>query len=370
MSAPLGGRLLYAQCWEDVACARAALRIRPGDSVLAIAAAGDNVLALLRDAPARLLAVDVNPAQSALVDLKLAAVRRLPSEQVAPFLGVPPTDPSGSPAIAETRLAAYQSLRPALPPAVQRLWDTLPDHIAEGVIHSGRFERYLALFRRWVLRLVPGRATVDAMLRARTLAEQCDLYVRRWNTAAWRALFRLFFSRRLLAAFGRHPALFRHCHVTDVGRHYLGRAQVGLTERLLRANPYATYMLSGRHGRCLPQYLRPTALPAIRRRAVCVEVRTQPLMDTLTTLPERSVDAFYLSDVFELFSEAEYEAALEQIVRVGRPGARLCYWNNLVERRRPARLARHLASDDALAASLFARDRAFLYSRFVVETVT
>jgi S-adenosylmethionine-diacylglycerol 3-amino-3-carboxypropyl transferase len=154
-----------------------------------------------------------------------------------------------------------------------------------------------------------------------------------------------------------------------VGAHYLERARVGLTEVPLWCNPYGTYMLSGRYAACAPDYLRSESLARVSRLTGNVEVSTATLQDTLAHLPDRSVDAFYLSDVFELHSEGEHEAALEEIARVGRPGARLCYWNNLVPRWRPARLSRLIESHDELAAALFARDRAFLYSRFVVESV-
>jgi S-adenosylmethionine-diacylglycerol 3-amino-3-carboxypropyl transferase len=360
--AGFGGRLLYSQCWEDVACARAALRIRPGHVVLAIGAAGDNVLALLLDQPARVVALDANPAQAALVELKAAAVRRLSAVGVARFLGAAP-----SPA----RLADYERLRPDLCPAARQYWDRAPSALAAGVIHSGRFERYLALFRKLVLPLVPGRRTLRAMLAAADLDEQRRIYARGWDSAAWRTIFRVFFSRRLLAARGRHPAFFAHCAVADLGSHYLERCRVGLTDIPIRDNPYLGYMLAGTYDRPhrLPTYLQPESVAMLRPALGRLAVETATLADALAALPARSVDAFYLSDVFEAFSPSEYEAALAEIARVGRPGARICYWNNLVDRRRSERLAGLLASHAREAAALHRRDRAFLYTRFVVESV-
>ena len=358
----LGDRLLYSQCWEDVECARAALRIQPGQTVLAVGAAGDNALALLLDDPGRVLAIDVNPAQTALAELKAAAIQRLPLAAVAPFVGAGP---------GPDRLARYETIRPALSPNARTWWDAAPDAVASGVIHQGRLERYLALFRRHVLSLVPGRATLRAMLAATSLAEQRSIYATRWNSPLWRGLFRLFFSKWALAARGRHPAFFTHCAVDDLGRHYLARCRAGLTDVPIQDNSFVTYMLLGAydHPGRLPVYLRPDALARLRPRAARLTIETAGLMDTLSSLPDRSIDAFYLSDVFELFSQAEHEVALVELARVGRPGARLCYWNNLVERRRPAHLAQLLASHDDTARALHRHDRAFLYSRFVVESV-
>ena len=58
---------------------------------------------------------------------------------------------------------------------------------------------------------------------------------------------------------------------------------------------------------------------------------------------------------------------LEKIIDASSPGARLAYWNMLAPRSRPEALADRLKPLDADA--WFARDRAFFYSRFVVEEV-
>lgn len=357
-----GGEILYSQCWEDVACARAALRIQPGQRVLAIGAAGDNVLGLLRDLPGSVLAVDVNPAQCALLELKRAAAHTLAPGDVACFVGAAP--------IAD-RPESYERLRPSLDAAAQRFWDTRVASIAAGVIHTGRFERYLAFFRRWILPLAPGREAVRAMLGASNVAEQQRIYDTRWDSPRWRALFRIFFGRRLLAAFGRHPAFFSRSEIADVGAHYLERVRVGLTTLPLRTNPYLTYMLAGEYDApCrTPLYLQVRHLEAVRDSIDRVEVQNASLVDVLRGLPTRSVDAFYLSDVFEASSPSEHEEALEEVARVGRSGARLCYWNNLVCRARPERMAGVLESHPCVAAELHRQDRAFLYSRLVVESV-
>src|SRR3989304_5355490 len=78
----LGGAILSRPCRE-------ALRVPYGGQVLAIAAAGDNAIGLLLDDPARVVAVDVNPAQTALTELKLAALREL-GDRAAAFLGAQP----------------------------------------------------------------------------------------------------------------------------------------------------------------------------------------------------------------------------------------------------------------------------------------
>lgn len=358
----LGSRLLYSQCWEDLACARAALRIQPGDHVLAVAAAGDNVLGLLAEDPRRIVAVDLNPAQIAVTDLKCAAVRHLSADELHAFLGLTP---------ASDRWAVYRRLQPNLSEASRDFWESRRRMIESGILGAGRFERYVRLFRRVVLPVVPGRHAVQAMLEARDVTTQRQVYARQWDTARWRLLFRIFFSRPLLAAFGRHRSFFDHAPTGGIGAHFLDRVRIGLTSTPLDDNPYLTYLLTGNYRRphAMPDYLRPECQPTIAARVGRITMLTASLTDALRELPDRSINAFYLSDVFELFGTDAYEETLSEIARVGKPGARLCYWNNLVPRQRPERLASVIATHEAEAAKLHRRDRAFLYSRLIVESV-
>ena len=60
----------YAQCWEDPRTVIHALEVSPLDDVISIASGGDNIFALLLNQPRSLVAVDMNPAQIFLVELK------------------------------------------------------------------------------------------------------------------------------------------------------------------------------------------------------------------------------------------------------------------------------------------------------------
>ncbi len=69
--------LVYNTCWEDPAVDRRALALTREDVVLVITSAGCNALDYTPLAPRRIHAVDANPRQTALLELKLAGVRAL-----------------------------------------------------------------------------------------------------------------------------------------------------------------------------------------------------------------------------------------------------------------------------------------------------
>jgi S-adenosylmethionine-diacylglycerol 3-amino-3-carboxypropyl transferase len=60
---------------------------------------------------------------------------------------------------------------------------------------------------------------------------------------------------------------------------------------------------------------------------------------------------------------------LAQVAKVSRPGARIAYWNLFVDRQCPADLADRVEVDMDGGAALLARDRAFFYQAFRLETV-
>jgi len=70
-------RIRYAQCWEDADILLDGLAIQPGDTCVSIASAGDNSLAMLAEDPALVVALDLNPAQLACLELRVAAYKEL-----------------------------------------------------------------------------------------------------------------------------------------------------------------------------------------------------------------------------------------------------------------------------------------------------
>ena len=353
--------IAYSQCWEDPDTARAALRITPDDDVLVITSGGCNVLALLLDQPRSITAVDINPAQNFLLELKLGAIQSLCHPDLLAFVGAAPS---------EDRRDLYRRVRGRLSADARQYWDRRQDAVQRGIIHCGRFERYLNMFRRLILPLVHSRQRVEQALRPKSLTEQRLFYHGVWDSLRWRALFRLYFGRWLLSRFGRHVGAFRHADPLDVSAHYLERARHALTEVPVADNYFLQYMATGEYRTTLPAYLDPRHAEALRSLAPRVRTVTGDLAGLLESVPAGSFSKFCLSDVFEFFSRERYETSLAEVVRVAGPGARLCYYNNLVTRSHPQSLDSKIQSEDCLAQSLHWNDRSFVYRRVVVERIT
>ena len=349
----------YAQCWEDADILLEALDVQPGDVCLSIASAGDNALALLTRNPARVIALDLSPAQLACVDLRVAAYRALEHPELLELIGSIPS---------QRRRELYERCRPLLGDAARTFWDNRPAEVASGIGGAGKFERYFGLFRRYVLPLVHRRAQVEALLRGGSHEERQAFYRRHWDTLRWRLLFRVFFSRFVMGRMGRDPSFFAYVE-GNVSTRILERAKHAVTELSPVDNPYLHWIMTGRHGAALPLGLRPEYFETIRANLDRLEWRCQSVEDFLASREPRSVDRFNLSDIFEYMSPENYQRLLERIIVGARPGGRLAYWNMLVPRSRPASLADRLRPLTDLAARLHQQDKAFFYSRFVIEEI-
>lgn len=357
-------RIRYAQCWEDAEVLLPALAIQPGAVCVSIASAGDNSLSLLTRDPARVIAIDLNPAQIACLELRVAAWRKLDHGELLQLIGVRAAAPG-------ERQRLYEACRKGLSRESREFWEANRQAIDAGIGSAGKFERYFSLFRRRVLPWVHSRRKVTALLEPRPPEERWRFYDERWDTWRWRAMFRLFFSRFVMGRLGRDPSFFAHVD-GPVAPRILDRTRHALAELDPSENPYLHWILEGRYREpVLPHALREEHFECIRGRLDRLEWRLSSV-ESLVETPEAElgpVDAWNLSDIFEYLPMAEYHQLLEKIAARSRPGARLAYWNMLAPRSRPPEMADRLRSLDDLGRELLARDRAFFYSRFVVEEV-
>jgi len=347
--------ILYSQCWEDPELLAGALAVGSSDDVLSIASAGDNSLALLLDNPRTITAIDFNPAQLHLMELKMAALQ-LPWEEYVAFLGA---------RAHPDRLALYRTIRPSLSPGARRYWDGSRRAMSKGVMHCGRLEHYLGTFRRWLLPLIHRPALISELLSAATLDEQEIIYEDRWNRRRWQWLFRLFFSRAVMSRLGRRRAWFTHVNGPDVADTLLTRAHAGLTRVPTRDNYFLEYILTGgyRDLDIAPPYLRRIHHEDLRTRVDRVRLVCAGLQDFLEPARPGSYSCFNLSDVFEYMSPQQTRDTWDLLLQSARPASRLAYRTLFVPRTFP-RSCRPIGPRAGSPPETRA-DRTFFYDRFL-----
>jgi S-adenosylmethionine-diacylglycerol 3-amino-3-carboxypropyl transferase len=349
----------YAQCWEDADVLLEALSIQPDSTCLSIASAGDNALAMLSKRPRKVIALDINPAQLAALELRVAAFRELKHPEVLALIGSVES---------QYRADLYRCCRKHLSAEARDYWDQRPRMIQAGIGSAGRFENFFRIFRTRVLPLIHSRRAVEQLLTKKSHSERQRFYETEWNTFRWRTLFRAFFSQLMLGRLGRDPEFFRYVEGSVAAR-LLQRTRYAFTELDPAANPYLQWILTGRHAsNNLPFALREENFEVIRANLERLEWRCCSLEGYLET-SRGAFDAFNLSDIFEYVSAQSYHRILRALTRCARPGARLAYWNMLVPRKRPDSMAALLRPLTNLSDSLFRNAKTFFYGAFVLEEV-
>lgn len=358
--------LRYAQCWEDADILLEALAVQPHHTCLSIASGGDNTLALLSRGPQRVIAIDLSPAQIACLELKVAAFRCLNYPEMLTLLGAQSQNtqfPDSLRTLKALRSQLYQRCRKELSPQAREFWDSHPQAIAQGILASGKFERYLALFRRWVLPLVHSPQVWHPIFQGLSPTEREVWYAHQWDGWRWRWLFRAFFSRFILGHLGTDPEFLRYGD-QSLADHLLGRTRYALTTLDPTQNPYLQWIVLGRYDTVLPYALRPEHFDPIRQNLDRLAWHTTSLEDFLSQ-NDYPIDRFNLSNVFEYMSEPHFQRVLETLHHHATPNARIALWNRLSDRTCTATTP-HWQPLTTLSTRLHQRDQVFFYKRFVV----
>ncbi|MEO1204697.1 MAG: DUF3419 family protein [Pseudomonadota bacterium] len=350
----------YAQLWEDADVLVEALEAKPGSTLVSICSAGDNALAMLLSDPAKVIAIDLSRAQLACLELRIAAIRVLDHDAFLELMGSRPSDRRGD--LFDAAVSALQNEE------ARAFWVPLKPHIvASGLGGVGKFENYFAMLRKWVLPITHSRRTRDDIFVPRAKADRARFLSKRWDNWRWQLMMKVFFSRPMMARFGRDPAFFEHVD-GSVSAHVARRIRHAAVDLDPSANPYLHWIIKGRHCSALPLAWRADSYPIIRNRLTRLELRHGAL-ETLVSSGTK-VDGFNLSDIFEYMDRDVFETVYGQILASANPGARLVYWNMMAPRRVPDAYRERVNTCEDVEARCKASDKAFFYSDFVVEEVT
>jgi S-adenosylmethionine-diacylglycerol 3-amino-3-carboxypropyl transferase len=351
----------YSQCWEDPDILLEALRIRSDDIVLSITSGGDSTLALLIANPKKIFTIDKNSAQNYLLELKIAAARALPYDKYLEFLGATQS---------KRRLVLFEKVRHRLSSNASLWWSAQTSLLKMGPVHCGRFERFTALFARYILPFIHSQKTIMELQSFNDLEKQRIFIHKKWDSKIWRFFFRLASSRLMLKRYARQKGMFTYAEEETVADVYRKRLDRHLTSVPIKGNFFLHYSLTGKYGDILPPYLEKKGYARLRTIPDSVlSISTNNLLNYLQSQPADTFSKFNLSDIFEALSPTENEILWAQIIRTAKSGAVVSHWNNLVQRSYPAHLSSKIKADDESVNRLSAKDKVFFYDSFHVYTI-
>ena len=350
----------YAQVWEDADLLVEALNIQPTDTVLSIASGGDNAFALLAQNPSHVYALDLSAAQIACCQLRVAMYQHLSHQEHLAFGGVVPFEMN--------RLQVYDQLKHELPPEARAYWDANLTTIQVGFMTQGKFENYFRLFRERALPWVHSKRRVNDLFQVRDAHARRQFYDNTWDSWRWRAMFHLFFSRRVMGKLGRDKAFFNYVQ-GSVADKLLLRTRHALAELDPYENPYLAFILQGQYSRAFPFSLRAENYEAIRTNLSKITFQ-QASIEAFIQAYDGHIDAYNLSDIFEYMSQSETDTLYNALANKAALGARFAYWNMLAPRTLSDDLRRthRITTDAAKNQAYLDQDKAFFYSKFYLDT--
>ena len=373
--------LVYNTCWEDPAVDRQALKLSADDTVMVISSAGCNALDYALDGPARIHAVDANPRQNALLELKIAAIRRLEFEDFFTIFG------TGY----HARFAElyHQHLRGELSDFARAWWDR---HVAWFTSPLGSFYYHglagqVARAFRAYFRLRPKLAgEVQALFEARDLATQRDIYDRHIALAMWTPAMKWVLGRQFtLSLLGvPHPQrrLVQAQHPDGVAGFVREAIEYVFRQLPVADNYFWRVYLNGRYTpECCPAYLKPDNFQILKNGLVNrIKTHTCTVTEFLHE-HRKPVSRFVLLDHMDWMSSYHPAALVEEwnaILSRARPDARILlrsahadpaflHWVRVGPWRRP--LDQALRFERELAARLHREDRVHTYAGFMIADV-
>jgi S-adenosylmethionine:diacylglycerol 3-amino-3-carboxypropyl transferase len=344
--------LFFAQLREDTQVERAVLTGLAPTRIACIASGGCGALSLLDDTVEAVIAIDLSPAQCALVELRRAALAALERDAYLGFIGERED---------AHRAATYAALRASLPAYARSYWDAHPERVAEGIQHAGVTEHFYRFLGDNLRNAVLPAALWRELLDMQNPAQQAHFFAAHCDNAAFRMALRVLLSRTTHQAF--YPAyMFARASEHQFGDFFLSQFAAELARNALYDNYLLHQLLLGHYllerPLAAPYYLQPDAYPRVQRNLHKLTVVPKTLIAALRE--HDGFDALFLSNVFDWLDGDAREHTARAILRAARPGAQLVTRHMLASAELPAVLERALVPPTE-RLDLHALERSMLY---------
>lgn len=185
-----GNNLVYNTCWEDPRLDREALEFGPTDNVLVITSAGCNALDYSLTSPNHVYAVDMNPRQNALLDLKKSAIKNLEFDDFFKMFG-----DGHLPGIKDIY---SQTLRNELPVRSQAFWDKKIkwfDNRRKSFYFRGTSGAFARIMKTYTDKIIKVRPHLDALLDADSVDQQREIYEKHLKAKFWSGMMKFALNR-------------------------------------------------------------------------------------------------------------------------------------------------------------------------------
>ena len=307
--------LIYNTCWEDPAVDRRALNITDSDEVMVIASAGCNALDYALAGANKVHAVDMNPRQISLVELKLAGIRALEFDDFFKLFGT---------GRHEDIVQIYQRfLREQLSPFARTYWDKNHEVFSVGNGKNGGLYFHglsgkVARMFHWYLGCRPAlRASVGDILETTNIDDQRYIYDNNISPLMWGDKMNWLLSRQITMSMLGVP----QAQTQEVQRQHVGGVAGFIREAIeyvfrqlpLNLNYFWRLYLTGQYSKsCCPEYLTEPGFNRLKNGwHEKISLYTQSVTGFLESTEAR-ISKFVLLDHMDWMSSYRMQALCEE----------------------------------------------------------
>lgn len=355
-------KLVFTHNWEDPLSDLHALKIKPNDTVVAITSGGCNVFGFLLNDPKTIYSIDINLAQSYVIQLKIAAIKALEFDEFIAFSGLV-SHPD--------RNILFNKVKTYLSPEASTFWQGNKKIIANGFIMNGKYEVFVKFAGKF-LKLLQGKKRVNGLFNAKSQEEQEHYFDEVWDTKRFKYLFKILFNKRMLAKRGLVADYFHFDDgSTSFAQSFYNRSKKAFRDLPIKGNYFVSLYLLGKymHPEEVPDYLKRENYDIIKSRVDRIKIFTSDAQGWLDSMKDESIDCFALSNICELMSEDETKRLFSSVKRTARSKARVIFRNLMIPREVPEDMTKHIVKDEELSKFIYDNDRSFVYGKVAAYSI-
>ncbi|MEH7222723.1 DUF3419 family protein [Bacillus sp. JJ1566] len=350
--------IFFSQIREDSLVEREISKVVEPKKVLVIGSGGCTAFSLLNDSVVQVLCVDVNPAQCALIELKKAVIEHFTRKEFLAFIGE---------ITCNNRVEMYKTVDENLPDYARDYWQQHLPEIELGINHCGVNERFYRFIGENICRNIYDESVWEVLFSAKNLEEQRDFYEQYLTTSEWRTAAKILLSKTTHLQF--FPSfMFANASENDFATFFLSQFEKEVKTKPIHNNYFLTQILFSSYlydqDEGVPFYLSEEGFKAAKRNMGKLSIHPVSIQELLSK--EDSIDAFYLSNVFDWSDINGKEAICNGILRAKSDKAVVLFRNMLSSSQLPDVFMKRFILDKELSKRCEGLERSMLYQKITV----
>ena len=306
--------LNYSTCNEDFFSESEALEIVETDDILCLTGSGGPALNFLTKNPRKITAVDFNPVQNWLLELKMISMKNLDYEEFSGFIGLKKM---------KNRLKLFDSIKGDLSKEARDFWIDNKRLISSGVLYQGNLEKYYR-YASSIIKMTMAEK-LDQMFSFTNIVDQSNYYKSHWREDPnWKSFINessFYYSNETT------EPIYEMSEDDFVSKNQAEEEYDRLfTSHLLRENHMFCLSLDGSYDRLLklPVWLQEENFEVIKGNLNKIEIETSDIISYLKRSQKDQFSKIALSNVIDYLKHEEHTLFYKYMIECTKNNTKIC----------------------------------------------